>query len=85
MSQMQPDPQAMQAMLAQLGGGSPMETGEPEQGGDWLVEAINAVHEGMVEEGDPQIVSMLGAILNNLTSVQAKLQAPSGQANGPAG
>lgn len=42
MSQMQPDPQAMQAVLAQLGGGQdPSQEGTPPGGepqGDWLVE-----------------------------------------------
>lgn len=58
-----------QAMAAAQGGpqGGPQEP----QGGDWLAEAINAVHNGMVEEGDPKQVSLLGAILNQLTTFQA--------------
>lgn len=70
-----PPPQ-LAAMLAQLGGpgGPPQGGGEPdsdEQGGDWLVNAINSVHKGMVQEGDPKQVSLLGAILNQLTTFQA--------------
>lgn len=56
-----------QLMSAQQGGGQP----PADDGGDWLVQAINAVHNGMIEEGDPKQVSLLGAILNQLTTFQA--------------
>lgn len=55
-----------QAMAAAQQGGP-----QTQQGGDWLADAINAVHNGMVEEGDPKQVSLLGAILNQLTTFQA--------------
>ena len=74
----------LQAMLAQMGaqGGPPAnssasEAGEPGEG-DWLVNAINSVHSGMVQEADPKQVSLLGAILNQLTTFQAN-QAAQGQ------
>jgi hypothetical protein len=62
----------LQAMLAQMGaqGGPPPEQQEPGEG-DWLVNAINSVHSGMVQEADPKQVSLLGAILNQLTTFQA--------------
>lgn len=73
----QPDPAQLEAMLAQLGGGgggAPPEA--PPSDGNWLVTAINAVHEGMVQEGDPKQVSLLGAIINQLTTFQANAAAP---------
>ena len=85
MSQMHPDPAQLQAMMAQLSGPQGGDPNQPPPGGgpdtpdpangNWLVDAINAVHEGMVQEGDSEIVSALGAILNNLTTVQAKKSA----------
>jgi hypothetical protein len=77
MSSMMPQgqmPPQLQALLAQMGqGGGP--SGPPEQSepgeGDWLVNAINSVHNGMVQESDPKQVSLLGAILNQLTTFQA--------------
>jgi hypothetical protein len=84
MSQMMPQESPdVAALLAQLGGG---QSGAPlpeEPEGDWLTEAINAVHEGMVQESDPKQVSMLGKIIDLLTTFQAKAHAPQG--NGPAG
>lgn len=70
----------IQALLAQLGGGgapqgAPEAPEAPESKGDWLVEAINAVHDGMVQETDPKQVSLLGAILNQLTTFQANAHA----------
>jgi hypothetical protein len=64
-----PGDNPMQAALryAQQGG-QPQPT---EGGADWLVNAINEVHKGMVEEGDPKQISLLGAILNQLTTFQA--------------
>ena len=59
---------------AQQGGQAP-----PDDGGDWLVQAINAVHNGMVQESDPKQVSLLGAILNQLTTFQANAAAQQGQ------
>jgi hypothetical protein len=50
-------------------------------GGDWLVNAINSVHDGMLHEGDPKQVSLLGAILNQLTTFQAN----QANAQGPQG
>jgi hypothetical protein len=76
------------AMLQQLlgGGGGPQGPPPPEQqdapSGDWLAEAINAVHSGMVQEADPKQVSLLGAILNQLTTFQSNAMAPKG---GPQG
>lgn len=70
-------PPQLAAMLAQMHGpgGPPQgQGGEPdsdEMGNDWLVNAINSVHKGMVQEGDPKQVSLLGAILNQLTTFQA--------------
>ncbi len=77
-----PPPQ-LAAMLAQMGGqaGPPPEQSEGE--GDWLVQAINAVHNGMVQESDPKQVSLLGAILNQLTTYQAN--AANAQQQGPQG
>jgi hypothetical protein len=43
---------------------------EPKDG-DWLAEAINAVHAGMVQEPDAKQVSLLGEIMNKLTTFQA--------------
>lgn len=65
-------PQALMAAMQQGGPGGPPppEQGEPGEG-DWLVNAINSVHSGMVQEADPKQVSLLGAILNQLTTFQA--------------
>lgn len=75
---MEPDPQMLQQMLAQLeGGGGAPPAGPPAQGGgNWLVEAINAVHTGMVEETDPKQVSLLGKVIDLLTTFQATSMAP---------
>ena len=48
-----------------------MEPASDIEGGDWLVNAINSVHKGMVEESDPKQISLLGAIINQLTTFQA--------------
>lgn len=79
---MQPQGQGpdIQALLSQLGGGQDAPQDAPSPQGNWLVDAINAVHDGMVEETDPQIVSLLGSIIDKLTTVQAKVAAPTGQA-----
>lgn len=73
----------LQQMLSQLGGspGGPPQGGQesPDQGDNWLVDAINAVHEGMVQDNDPQSVSMLGQIINLLTTYQAKKASEQGQ------
>ena len=79
------DPQMMQQLLAQLGGGGgggqPPPQAPPDAGqGDWLTAAINSVHAGMVQDSDPKTVSLLGAILNQLTTYQAQ-KAP-GQSQG---
>lgn len=77
------------ALLASLGGGDPAAGAgappagpPPSEGGDWLVEAINAVHEGMVQETDPEQVSALGKIIDLLTTFQAKAHAPKAPAGG---
>lgn len=77
----------IQSLLAALGGqgdadGADSESqsedaNEPKGTGNWLVDAINAVHAGMVQEHDPKQVSLLGAILNQLTTFQANKMAPS--------
>lgn len=69
------------ALLAQLGGGGGGAPAGPpaesqDSGANWLVDAINAVHAGMVQEADPKQVSLLGAILNQLTTFQANAHAP---------
>lgn len=85
MSQMLPDdPAQLQAMLAQLGGPGGAPAGPPDGGGmpppadtpdaqndNWLVDAINNVHEGMVHTQDSKQVSLLGNILSQLTTFQA--------------
>jgi hypothetical protein len=64
----------------------PMPAGGPPEGaegeGDWLVQAINSVHNGMVHEADPKQVSLLGAILNQLTTFQANQHAAQGPQGG---
>lgn len=76
---MQIDP----AMLEQLlgGGGMPAGGGMPggaeppmpqQGGGDWLTDLINSTHQAMVSEPDPATVSVLGKIIDLLTTVQAK-------------
>ena len=51
-------PQQLQALLLQQAGGAQgPPAGPPEQAegeGDWLVNAINSVHSGMVQEADPK-------------------------------
>jgi hypothetical protein len=70
-------PEGLAAMLAgQMGGG---QAPPPQGGGDWLANAINSVHEGMVQESDAEQVSLLGAIINQLTTFQAKRMKPAGQ------
>ena len=80
------DPAMMEQLLASLGGGGqpPAQTAPPPPG-DWLATAINSVHQGMVAEKDPQVVSMIGAILDKLTTVQAKLMPGQGQGGSPQG
>jgi hypothetical protein len=69
------NPEMLMQMIAAAGGeggGGPMpQPGEADAQNDWLTAAINAVHAGMVEEADPKQVSLLGAILNQLTTFQA--------------
>lgn len=99
MPQLPNDPAQLQAILAQLGGSGggadmqgqpagldPASADQPTGPNDnWLVDAINAVHDGMVLEGDPKQVSLLGAILNQLTTFQANSHgaAQQGQQQGP--
>ena len=61
------DPRMLMAAMQQ-GGNQSTAQADP---GDWLVNAINSVHDGMVQESDPKQVSLLGAILNQLTTFQA--------------
>lgn len=83
-------PDGTQLPYPQQGGGNGMAAmlsqamaGGPQGGGDWLVDAINSVHSGMQEEGDPKQVSLLGAILNQLTTFQAnRANAAQGQQQG---
>lgn len=63
-----PQMQGMQMPMPQ--GGGPEVPGEQESG-NLLVDAINAVHSLMVHEQNPKQVSLLGAILNQLTTYQA--------------
>lgn len=57
-----------------------MPSSSSEGGGDWLTELINSTHEAMVSESDPATVSVLGKIIDLLTTVQAK-KAQGGRAN----
>lgn len=95
-AQLPPQAQALiQQMTAAQGGPSGQGGGMPAGGppgampsgdgaaqGDWLVNAINSVHDGMVQEGDPRQVSLLGAILNQLTTFQANRHAAQGPQGG---
>ena len=76
----QADPEMMQQMMSQMGGAQQPAQAAPN--GDWLATAINSVHDGMVQEQDPNQVSLLGAILNQLTTFQAKDAAKGGNAQG---
>ena len=62
-------------LLAALqGGGGAPAGGQPdeEQSPDEIIgQAINLVHQAMVSDQDPKGVSLLGAILNQLTTYQA--------------
>ena len=74
------DPQMLMQLLGGGGGmpqGGPMPQGgdqqeAPENEGDWLTSLINDTHEAMVTEKDPATVSVLGKIIDLLTTVQAK-------------
>lgn len=78
-----PDDDAMmEQLLASLGGGQPQAQTAPPPDGDWLKTAINSVHQGMVAEKDPNQVSLLGAILNQLTTFQAKDMSKGGSPQG---
>ena len=82
MSGMQFDPAMIQQLLggAGAGGGGEMGMGmemgggeAPESpSGDWLTDLINRTHQAMVSEADPATVSVLGKIIDLLTTVQAK-------------
>lgn len=62
-------PEILEALMGQMGGAPVEEAAAPEP--TWA-DAINTVHQLMVSEQDPQLVSMLGAVLNQLTTGQAK-------------
>lgn len=80
-----PGDNPMQAALRYAQMGAQQQQGnEPAAGGDWLANAINEVHKGMVEEGDPKQVSLLGAIINQLTTFQAN-RANASQTQGASG
>jgi hypothetical protein len=73
------DPQMLMQLLGGGGGmpqGGPMPQGGDQQdspdNGDWLTNLINDTHEAMVTEKDPATVSVLGKIIDLLTTVQAK-------------
>lgn len=77
MSGMQIDPAMLEQILG--GGGAPGgmagAAGPPmpqQGGGDWLTDLINSTHQAMVSESDPATVSVLGKIIDLLTTVQAK-------------
>ena len=76
------DPAMMEQLLASLGGGQPQAQTAPPPAEDWLATAINSVHQGMVAEKDPNQVSLLGAILNQLTTFQAKDMSKGGSPQG---
>jgi len=77
------DPAMMEQLLASLGGGGqPAAQTAPPPDTDWLTTAINSVHQGMVAEKDPNQVSLLGAILNQLTTFQAKDMSKGGSPQG---
>ena len=80
MPQAQGAPEGLSELLAAKLGGGPQPPAEG--GGDWLVNAINSVHEGMVQESDAEQVSLLGAIINQLTTFQAKRMKPGGAQGG---
>lgn len=62
-------PEILEALMGQMGAGAPPEAAAAEP--TWA-DAINTVHQLMVTEQDPQLVSLLGAVLNQLTTGQAK-------------
>jgi hypothetical protein len=77
----QMDPQMLMQLLAGGQGvgmpsGGMMPQGGDQQdapdNGDWLTNLINDTHEAMVTEKDPATVSVLGKIIDLLTTVQAK-------------
>lgn len=63
-------PEFMQALLGQMGGGAPPQQAEAPK--DWLAELLNSAHAAMIAAQDPQEVSVLGKIMDLLTTVQAK-------------
>lgn len=90
MSGMQMDPQMLMQLLQGAGGAPgmgggpgapPSPAGEaPEASGDWLTGLINDTHDALVQEADPAVVSVLGKIMDLLTTVQAKKAQAGGNA-----
>lgn len=78
MSAMQMDPQMLQQILGGMGGGqgAPMggASAGPPQGGseNWLTDMINLAQESLYAASDAQDVSVLGKIMDLLTTIQAK-------------
>ena len=86
MSAMQMDPQMLQQILGGMGGGG-MPGGGAEMGGaamqgpppgpqgggeNWLSDMINLAQESLYAASDAQDVSVLGKIMDLLTTIQAK-------------
>ena len=82
MSAMQMDPQMLQQILGGMGGGGGTEMGGapmqgpppgPQGGGEnWLADMINLAQESLYAASDAQDVSVLGKIMDLLTTMQAK-------------
>jgi len=82
MSAMQMDPQMLQQILGGMGGGGGAEMGGapmqgpppgPQGGGEnWLSDMINLAQESLYAASDAQDVSVLGKIMDLLTTMQAK-------------
>lgn len=81
MSAMQMDPQMLQQILGGMGGGMPGGSGAPMQGPppgpqgggeNWLADMINLAQESLYAASDAQDVSVLGKIMDLLTTIQAK-------------
>ena len=81
MSAMQMVPQMLQQILGGMGGGMPGGSGAPMQGPppgpqgggeNWLADMINLAQESLYAASDAQDVSVLGKIMDLLTTIQAK-------------
>lgn len=67
-------PELLQALMSGMAGGEAMPPAEPEAEApkDWLSELLNMTHGAMISAQDPQEVSVLGKVIDLLTTVQAK-------------